>query len=108
MKNAGFYNIRVTVRNRGEATMGPRGQEEGKYEDGKTYWGRVIWQKGSTRLKEQALDPVAKGTLYLRYHEDIDADTHFVIGGKEYQQDGPPIVEPNIGEIQTVIRSMTE
>lgn len=105
-KPAGFYRQRVKVLNRGESSMGARGQEEGKYEETAEYWARVIWFKGQIRQRERTNDSVAKGTLYMRYHEGIDSDTHFMINGKEYRQVETPIIEPQIGEIQTVIAEL--
>lgn len=103
MKAAGFYKKRVKVLNRGESKMGDRGQKEGQYEETGEYWARVIWYKGQVRQRERANDSVAKGTLYMRHHDDIDSDTHFIIGGKEFRQVETPIIEPETMEIQTVI-----
>lgn len=86
--------------------MGDRGQEEGKYEVVAEYWGKVIWYKGKVRQQERANDSVAKGTLYMRYHEGIDSDTHFLVDGKEFRQVETPIIERTIDEIQTVIAEL--
>lgn len=108
MKEPEFYKHFVTVKNRGEATMGALGNEEGKYEEVATYRARVIELKGATRIKERTMDATDKATLYMRYHDGIDSDTHFVWRGKEYRQDGPPIIDREGNEIQTIIVSLQE
>lgn len=109
MKQPEFYTTFVQVLNRGEATMGDRGQEEGKYEVVAKVRARVIQLKGATRIKERTMDATDKATLYLRWREGlIDSDTHFIWKGKEYRQDGPPIIDKHEHEIQTIIVSLQE
>lgn len=88
--------------------MGDRGQEEGEYVADATYRARVIELKGATRIKERTMDATDKATLYMRYHDGIDSDTHFVWKGKEYRQDGPPIIDREGNEIQTIIVSLQD
>lgn len=109
MKQPEYYKQFVTPMYRAEAKMGDRGQEEGEYEKADTPWrARVIKMKGQTRIKERSMDATEKATLYLRYHEDVDSDTHFWFEGKEWRQDGPPIVEREENEIQTIIVSLQD
>jgi len=108
MKEPEFYKHFVTVMTRTEAKMGDRGQEEGEYREGERYRARVIELKGATRIKERTMDATDKATLYLRYHDGIDSDTHFKWKGKEYRQDGPPIIDREGNEIQTIIVSLQE
>ncbi len=107
MKQPEFYTHFVTPMFRSEAKMGDRGQEEGEYVREERPWrARVIPLKGATRIKERTMDATDKATLYLRYHDGVDSDTHFWYQGKEYRQDGPPIIEKEGNEIQTIIVSL--
>lgn len=108
MKQPEFYTTFVKVLNRGEAKMGDRGQEEGEYEVVAEYRAKVIQLKGQTRIKERTMDATDKATLYLRWHDDINSDTHFIWKGREYRQDGPPIIDYEGNEIQTIIVSLQE
>lgn len=109
MKEPEWYDTFVTPMFRTEAKMGDRGQEEGEYvRDERPWRAHVSRLKGQTRLKERTMDPQEKATLYLRWHDGVDSDTHFWYDGMEWRQDGPPIKDKKGNEIQTIIVSLQE
>lgn len=107
MKDAGFYDKRITLYNHEEGKDGDYGREQGEYVSVGMVWANWSPGKGKTAAMEQAREARELVVVRTRYTMAVNDDTRVMYKGKMYQQVTPPIIQQEEDEIQMTVTSIT-
>lgn len=85
--SSGFLHDRITVQNRKAAEMGVYGVDStgAEWEDVACLHANVGWQKGTSAMREGALDVYAVIIVRMRWTNQINERSRIVFDGRTYQ-----------------------